>query len=127
MAALGFRITRWFVFGDGRSGIVYDDRGLPIVVDTQLSADVDAACEIAGSTGIRLNFVLLDHRWMFDGVPDVMADPATGVLLETRLPRGRARVLRTRAGREALMTRVVEPLISRYRTTGTRADLAAHI
>ena len=29
MAGLGFTVARWFVFGDGRSGILYDDRGLP--------------------------------------------------------------------------------------------------
>jgi hypothetical protein len=29
MARLGFTAARWFLFCDGRSGIVYDDRGCP--------------------------------------------------------------------------------------------------
>jgi len=127
MAALGFTVVRWFVFADGRSGIVYDESGLPADVDSRLFADVDAALEIAGNAGIQLNLVLLDHRWMFDGIPDAIADPATGALLETHLPHGRARVLTTPAGREALMTRIVEPLVSRFGPRGARADLAAHV
>ena len=127
MAALGFTVVRWFVFTDGRSAIVYDDRGFPAGVDAHLFADVDAALEIAGGVGIRLNLVLLDHRWMFDDVPDVLADPATGELLQTRLPKGRARILRTGRGREALFANVIAPLVGRYGSAGARADLAPHL
>ncbi|HEY1306951.1 MAG TPA: hypothetical protein VGF24_25530 [Vicinamibacterales bacterium] len=127
MAALGFTVARWFVFGDGRSGIAYDDRGLPTGPDAHLFTDLDAALAIAGQVGIRLNLVLLDHQWMFAGIPDVIADPSTGALLKTRLPQGRARVLRTRAGREALMSNVIEPLVARFGHRGTRADLAPHV
>src|SRR5688572_11592393 len=93
MAALGFTVVRWFVFGDGRSGIVYDERGLPAGPDPHLFADLDAALEIARRAEIRLVLVLLDHRWMFEGVRETIADPATGQLLEARLPHGRAHVL----------------------------------
>ena len=127
MAALGFTVVRWFVFTDGRSAIAYDDRGLPTGVDEHLFADADAALEIAGGAGIRLNLVLLDHRWMFDDVPDVLADPATGELLQTRLPKGRAHVLRTGGGREALFANVIVPFVSRYGSAGARADLAPHL
>lgn len=127
MASLGFTVVRWFVFGDGRSGIVYDERGLPLGLDTQFFTDIDTALEIAGQVGIRINFVLLDHRWMFAGIPDVAADPATGVLLETRLPHGRSRVLRTRAGREALLSNVLAPLVIRYGPHGARANLAPQV
>lgn len=123
MAALGFSLARWFVFGDGRSGIVYDDRGLPLGPDPHLFADVDAALEIARDAGIGLVFVLLDHRWMFEGVRETIADPATGALLEARLPHGRARVLNSSAGREALFVRVIEPFVHRYGVEGPRADL----
>src|SRR5687768_12509335 len=61
MAALGFTVTRWFLFSDGRAGIVYDDRGLPLGFDPHFFVDLDAALEIARDTGIRINFVLLDH------------------------------------------------------------------
>jgi hypothetical protein len=127
MAALGFTVARWFVFTDGRSGIVYSDRGFPASVDEHLSADVDAALEIAGSAGIRLSLVLLDHRWMFDDVPDVLADPTTGEMLQTQLPKGRAHVLRSGRGREALFANVIEPLVSRYGSHGARADLGSHL
>jgi len=127
MASLGFTVARWFVFGDGRSGIEYDETGLPIGPDPYLFTDMDAALDIARGVGMRLNFVLLDHRWMFEGAPDMIADPSTGVLFETRLPYGRARVLDTREGRNALMAHVLGPLVRRYGRTGDRADLGPHI
>jgi len=127
MAALGFTVARWFVFADGRSGILYDDRGLPTGPDPHLFADLDAALEIARDAGIRLVLVLLDHRWMFEGVRETIADPATGALLEVRLPDGRSRVLRDRIGRESLLHGVFEPLLGRYGHRGERAELAHQI
>src|SRR5262249_31770880 len=47
MAQLGFVVVRWFLFCDGRSGIVYDDRGFPLGLDDELFVDLDAALEIA--------------------------------------------------------------------------------
>jgi hypothetical protein len=127
MARLGFTVVRWFVFCDGRSGIEYDDCGLPAGPDPHLFTDIDAALDIARSVDIRLVFVLLDHGWMFEGVPDVIADPSTGVLLEARLPEGRAHVLNSHTGREALIGKLVEPLVRRYGRAGDRADLAKQI
>jgi hypothetical protein len=127
MAALGFTVARWFVFADGRSGILYDDRGLPTGPDPHLFTDLDAALEIARDAGIRLVLVLLDHRWMFEGVRETIADPATGALLEVRLPDGRSRVLRDKIGRESLLHGVFEPLLRRYGTSGTRGDLGGQI
>ena len=127
MARLGFTVVRWFVFCDGRSGIEYDDRGLPAGPDPHLFADLDAALGIAGGVGIQLVLVLLDHRWMFEGIPDMIADPSTGALLEARLPDGRAQVLDTHGGREALMGRVIEPLVRRYGVAGERSNLGSHI
>jgi hypothetical protein len=127
MAALGFTVARWFVFGDGRSGILYDDRGLPIGTDSYLFADLDTGLEIAREVGIQLVLVLLDHRWMFEGVRETIADPATGTLLDVRLPDGRSRVLLNRIGRESLLRGVIEPLITRYGRSGERADLGSQI
>ena len=127
MAALGFVAARWFVFCDGRAGIVYDDRGLPIGPDPHLFADLDAALEIARDAGMRIDFVLLDHRWMFTGVRETIADPVTGGLLDARLPEGRARVLASQAGRDRLLERVIVPLVRRYGRAGERADLAASV
>jgi hypothetical protein len=127
MAALGFTVARWFVFADGRSGILYDERGLPTGLDSHVFADLDAALEIARDTGIGLDLVLLDHRWMFDGVEETIADPATGTLYAARLPDGRSNVLHSRIGRESLIHGVFEPLLRRYGTAGERADLASHL
>lgn len=127
MADLGFTCTRWFLFGDGRAGIVYDERGLPVGPDPYLFADLDAALEIARDTGVQVDFVLLDHQWMFSGVRQTLADPITGAIVETRLPEGRAAILLSAAGRDALMQNVVAPLIERYGRAGDRADLAAAI
>ncbi len=127
MASLGFTAARWFVFADGRAGIVYDDAGLPLRPDAHLFADLDAALAIAAAAGVAIVLVLLDHRWMFGGVRETIADPATGVLLEARLPDGRARVLQSPAGREALFGNVIEPLVRRYGHRGERRDLGAGI
>jgi hypothetical protein len=127
MAALGFTVTRWFLFCDGRAGIVYDDRSLPLGLDPYFFVDLDAALEIARDSGIRIDFVLLDHRWMFAGVRHTIADPATGVMLEARLPEGRAQVLLSEAGRDRLFDRVLAPLVRRYAPSGERADLGPAI
>jgi hypothetical protein len=103
MAALGFTVARWFVFADGRSGILYDDRGLPTGLDQHFFADVDTALEVARDSGIRLVLVVLDHQWMFEGIRETIADPATGALFDVRLPSGRSRVLREKIGRESLL------------------------
>lgn len=124
MAALGLTAVRWFVFCDGRAGITYDDAGLPSGLDAHLFDDLDAALSIAGSMAIRLVLVLLDHRWMFDGVRDTIADPVSGVLLQAQLPDGRSRVLHTEAGHDALFERVVVPVLRRYGPRGPRADLS---
>ncbi len=127
MAALGFTVARWFVFCDGRSGIVYDAAGMPAGVDSHLVDDLDSALEIARDAGMQVDFVLLDHRWMFGGVRETFADPASGVLLEARLPEGRARVLLTEPGQNALFEHVLEPVIRRYGSSGVRSDLAGQV
>jgi hypothetical protein len=127
MASLGFTVARWFVFCDGRAGIVYDDRGLPAGPDPHLFADLDAALEIARDAGMRLDLVLLDHRWLFTGVRETIADPVTGAMLEARLPEGRSRVLLSQGGRDRLLDRVFAPLVRRYGHFGDRSDLAATV
>jgi hypothetical protein len=124
MAGLGLNVVRWFVFCDGRAGIVYDDRDLPAGLDPHFFTDLDTALEIAAAHGIVLDLVLLDHPWMFSGVRATVADPVTGGALEARLPRGRADVLGTDAGRRALFAHVIEPLVRRYGPSGERGDLA---
>lgn len=109
LAALGFTTVRWFVFADGRSGIVYRGSGIPAGLDAHVLDDMDAALEIARDAGIGLVLVALDHRWMF------------------RLPYGRGGVLLTEAGRDALFDCVLLPLLHRYGPSGPRADLALSV
>jgi hypothetical protein len=127
MARLGFTCARWFLFCDGRAGIVYDERGMPLGPDPHLFADLDAALEIARDSGVCLVLVLTDHRWMFAGVRETLADPVTGELLEASLPEGRAGVLLLPGGRTALMRNVVTPLVRRYGREGERGDLGGAI
>jgi hypothetical protein len=127
MAALGFTVARWFLFADGRSGIVYDDRGLPASLDPHVFDDLDTAIDIARDAGIRLVLVLLDHRWMFEGLRETIADPATGALLEAQLPHGRADILRSREGRRLLFERIIDPVVTRYGHGGERGDLSGAI
>jgi hypothetical protein len=127
MASLGFVVARWFVFGDGRAGIMYDERGLPTGLDDFFFVDLDVALEIARASGISLVLVLLDHRWMFRNIPDAAADPASGTIVETKLPFGREIVLRTEDGHDALLTHVLGPIVTRYGTHGVRADLGNHL
>lgn len=123
IARLGFVVARWFVFCDGRSGIVYDDRGLPAGLDDRFFTDMDAGLEIARDANVRIDFVLFDHHWLFSGIRHTLADPVTGDLLEARLPEGRARILMAQEGHDALFRHVIEPFVRRYADGGTRGDL----
>jgi hypothetical protein len=127
IARLGFVVARWFVFCDGRSGIVYDDRGLPAGLDDRVFTDMDAGLEIAREANVRIDFVLFDHHWLFSGIHHTLADPVTGDLLEARLPEGRARILLSQEGHDALFERVIEPFVQRYGERGARADLRDQI
>jgi len=123
MATLGFVVARWFVFCDGRAGIVYDDRSLPTGLDEQFFNDVDAALEIARDANMRVVFVLFDHHWLFRGIHQAMADPITGDLLDARLPQGHAHVLLSQEGHDALFEHAIAPFVRRYGDDGARADL----
>lgn len=127
MAALGFTVARWFVFCDGRAGIEYDDAGMPARLDPHFYRDLDAGLEVAADAGIRVDLVLLDHHWMFSGLTQTLADPATGLLYEAGLPEGRAGVLLSARGRDALFERVFRPVVRRYGPSGPRPDLSAAV
>jgi hypothetical protein len=88
---------------------------------------VDTALDVARDAGVRIDFVLLDHHWLFKGIHHMLADPVTGNLLEVRLPAGRAEILLTREGHDALFERVIEPFVRRYGEGGQRSDLRDQI
>ncbi|MEO5951913.1 MAG: glycoside hydrolase family 2 TIM barrel-domain containing protein [Chloroflexia bacterium] len=103
LSSLGVRTVRWFVFADGRAGIVFDAAGMPTGLDEFVMQDFDAALEIAQRYNIGINFVLLDFRFVYDAQTD------NGVQLG-----GHAAVLATPEGQQALVRNVFEPLFSRY-------------
>ena len=107
--------------------LLYDERGLPAGLDPHFFIDLDAGLDAALRCGVRLDLVLLDFHWMFRGITHRLADPATGVLYEVQLPEGRADVLLSAPGREALLEAICRPLVRRYGPAGARADLGAAI
>jgi hypothetical protein len=127
MAALGFTVARWFVFCDGRGGILYDERGWPEGLDPQVVPDLDCALELALASGVRVVLVMLDHRWMYAGLVGSIVDPVTGVNLQVTLPEGRADVLHLAEGRDRLFARVFEPVVRRYGPSGARPDLSGAV
>lgn len=62
LASLGVDTVRWFVFCDGRSGIVYGGSGAITGLDEYVFPDMDAAIEIASRYRIRIIFVLVDFH-----------------------------------------------------------------
>jgi hypothetical protein len=103
LAATGVHYVRWFLFCDGRAGIEFSAGGRPVGLDQFVFRDVDAALEVASRHGIRIMFVLLDFLWCDT------ASATRGVQIG-----GRAHALADAASRDALLTRVLRPLLERY-------------
>jgi endoglucanase len=99
MRAVGMNSVRWFMFSDGRSGILYDDHGMPTGIDEYVLLDLDAALEIAERHQILVTFVLLDFMFMWD------AREERGVQLG-----GRADLINTAEGQKALIDNVFVPV-----------------
>lgn len=94
MAAAGIEVTRWFVFTDGRGGIRWTSDGEIAGLDAEFFRDMDAAIDIAASSGVRLCLVLLDFLWFDD-------------------PQRRLALL-DRGGASGFLDRVVDPFLDRY-------------
>lgn len=66
----GIRVLRWFLFADGRSGILADPAGRPTGLDEQVFPDLDLALDLAGQYCLRLIPVCFDYllcgpeRWV---------------------------------------------------------------
>jgi len=90
MASAGYEVTRWFVFTDGRGGIDWNASGELTGLAERFFDDMDAAVEIAGSTGVRICLVLIDFARLHD--------PLRRAALEST----------------AFIDRVLDPVLDRY-------------
>ncbi|MCC7531440.1 MAG: cellulase family glycosylhydrolase [Candidatus Melainabacteria bacterium] len=99
----GVQITRWFVFGDARSGIKTSADGTPIGLDEQVFADFDRAVGIARSHKIYVIFVLFDYLLV------ERASAKDGVTMG-----GRRDWIVDARKRKALIENVITPLMTRY-------------
>ncbi len=111
LADRGLTTVRWFVFCDGRAGIRFDGTGAVQGPDAAFWRDFDAAVEEAGRASVRLVPVLFDFWWCR------RARRIDGVVCG-----GHRRTFASPPGREALVDRLVVPLVRRC--TGEHAILA---
>jgi hypothetical protein len=103
LKANGVGIVRWFLFCDGRAGIVFDADDEPSGLDAFVFTDIDAALDLAVRFDVRIVFSLFDFLWC------ARAEHVDGV--QTR---GRRRILARPGSRAALLDRVVAPVAERY-------------
>src|SRR3954470_10816799 len=63
LADTGVQALRWFLFCDGRAGVLFDERGGATGIDDYVLRDMDAALEFTGRKQLRVVFVMLDFHW----------------------------------------------------------------
>jgi hypothetical protein len=103
LAADGVSIVRTFLLCDARSGVRFGDDGVPTGLDEAVFPDMDVLLAAARRHGIRLMPVLLDFH---------LCAPAR-VFKRVQLG-GRSRLVDDPAAREALVDRVIRPIVERY-------------
>ena len=104
LAADGITIVRLFVLCDGRSGIRFDAKGVPTGLDDAFFRDADAVFDAAVWRGIGLVPVLFDFHLC--SAPEIASSVVLG---------GRSSLITDPDRRDALFTRIVVPLVNRYR------------
>ncbi len=103
MADGGLQVVRWFVFTDGRAGVIFDNSGTPTGLGEDVLVDLDAAVAIARDRGLYLVPVLFDFHWMDWG------KQVDGVQVG-----GRSDTITDPIKRAALVEKVVIPLLEAY-------------
>jgi hypothetical protein len=104
LARDGISLVRTFLLCDLRSGVRFDDSGIPTGLDDSVFPDIDALVAMARRHHIQLMPVLLDfHLCGFTHI-------ANGVQLG-----GRSRLIEDPAARSALVDRVLRPIVEQYR------------
>lgn len=99
----GIHSVRWWLFADGRAGIVWDSGGIPSGLDSYVFADLDAALALAQKHHVYLDLVLTDVSLLYQ------ATYVNGVQMG-----GRPYLVNTAAGRQALINKVFTPVLDRY-------------
>jgi hypothetical protein len=102
--ACGATVVRWFLFGDGRSGIV-TSAGIPRGPDRLFFLDVAAALALAEQFQLRICFSLIDFRWLQERRSRSVSSP----------PLPNDKVLQFAAGREAFLENILHPLFREFR------------
>ena len=110
LAGAGASLVRWWLLGDGRAGLVEDERGRLSGLDDRFFPDVDAALEALRAEGLRVQFVVADFLW-FD-VPRAVDGVRLG---------GRRGHVRDPDRRARLLERVLAPIAERYGRDATIA------
>jgi hypothetical protein len=101
----GASVVRWFLLCDGRSGIRYEN-GVSAGPDDFLFKDVAAALDLASESNLRICFSLFDFLWL-------QARDQSKQKAGLSFP-GRD-ALQFAGGREALLERVLIPLVREFR------------
>ncbi len=64
ISEIGFKVVRWFVFCDGRSGLKFSKDGGVSGIDEHVLDDIGAAITLAEKHKLRIIFVLLDFNFV---------------------------------------------------------------
>ncbi len=99
----GLQVVRWFVFTDGRAGIIFDNSGTPTGLDPHVLNDFEVAVAIARDHGVYLVPVLFDFHWMYWAKQD--GPVQTG---------GHSDTITDPNKRTALLDNIVTPLLTAY-------------
>ncbi len=103
LRGLGVETIRWFMFCDGRAGIRFGDDGSPMGLDEHVLPDLGTALQFASACDVRIVFTLFD--FLFCAPRSHVSGVDTG---------GHAAVLGDPRKREALLARVVTPVLEAF-------------
>jgi hypothetical protein len=96
LAETGATVVRWWLLGDGRSGLRESPSGRRVSIDDRLLDDLDAALAALDEAGLQAIFVVIDFLWF--AAPALVGGVQTG---------GRRHLARDPACREALLSSVM--------------------
>jgi hypothetical protein len=103
LAADGMSVVRVFLLCDARSGVRFDDDGVPIGIDDVVFADVESLIGAARRHQVGVMPVLFDFHLC--GPPRIVDRVQLG---------GRSRLIVDGSRRRALVDRVVRPIVERF-------------